>query len=83
MQGFKKKYLHGGILKAQFGLSHLSPSAINQSIDKFKQTKVGKTLNDFFNGTDSNLSDEEYIQKHGYTKPIGGIGILGAAVAPE
>ena len=67
----------GGVIKGQFGLSIISPSAINQSIDRFKQTKVGTVLNNFFNGTDSNLSDEEYLAKHGYNKPVGiGSGLI-------
>ena len=34
-------------------------------------------------GKDRDLSDEEYLEKYGYNKPVGGIGVLGALVAPE
>lgn len=44
--------------------------------------KVYTATNNFLNGRDSNLTDEEYVAKHGYSKPIGEIGIAGM-VNPE
>lgn len=56
-------------------------------IDKWQKaynSKFGKGVRDLLYGQDiMDLSDEEYFKKHGYNKPIGGIGILGALVAPE
>lgn len=47
-------------------------------------SKFGKGVRDLLYGQDKkDLTDEEYFAKHGYSKPIGGIGILGALVMPE
>ena len=70
-----KELKQGGILKAQNGFLNIWQKAYN--------SKFGKGLRNFLNGTDSDLSDEEYLEKHGYNKPVGSIGILGALVAPE
>ena len=63
------------IIKGQNGFLNTWQKAYN--------SKFGKGLRNFLNGTDSDLSDEEYLEKHGYNKPVGSIGILGALVAPE
>ena len=65
----------GGIIKGQNGFLNTWQKAYN--------SKFGKGLRDFMFGKDSDLSDEEYFEKYGYNKPVGGIGILGALVAPE
>jgi len=65
----------GGIIKGQNGFLNTWQKAYN--------SKFGKGLRDFMFGKDNNLSDEEYLEKYGYNKPVGGIGILGALVAPE
>lgn len=65
----------GGIVKAQNGLLNIWQKAYN--------SKFGKGFRDFMFGKDRDLSDEEYLEKYGYNKPVGGIGILGALVAPE
>ena len=63
------------IIKGQNGFLNTWQKAYN--------SKLGKGLRNFLNGADSDLSDEEYLEKHGYNKPVGSIGILGALVAPE
>lgn len=68
-------FKQGGIIKAQNGFLNTWQKAYN--------SKFGKGLRDFMFGKDSNLSDEEYAAKHGYNKPVGGLGVLGAVVAPE
>lgn len=69
------RYKQGGIIKGQNGFLNIWQKACN--------SKLWKGLCNFLNGADSDLSDEEYLEKHGYNKPIGSIGILGALVAPE
>ena len=71
----RKTFKQGGIFKAQNGFLNIWQKAYN--------SKFGKGLRNFLNGTDSDLSDEEYLEKYGYNKPVGSIGILGALVAPE
>ena len=65
----------GGIIKGQNGFLNTWQKAYN--------SKFGKGLRDFMFGKDRDLTDEEYFEKYGYNKPVGGIGILGALVAPE
>lgn len=66
----------GGIVKAQNGW-------VLDKWQKAYNSKFGKGLRDFLYGQDRDLSDEEYLKKYGYNKPVGGIGVLGALVAPE
>ena len=70
-----QKEKQGGIIKGQNGFLNTWQKAYN--------SKFGKGLRDFMFGKDNDLSDEEYLEKYGYNKPVGGIGILGALVAPE
>lgn len=70
-----RRYKQGGILKAQNGFLNTWQKAYN--------SKFGKGLRDFMFGKDNDLSDKEYLEKYGYNKPVGGIGVLGALVAPE
>lgn len=69
-----KKEAHGGeirkkestnVIKGQNGFLNIWQKAYD--------SKLGKGLRNFMFGTDSNLSDEEYIKKHGYNKPIMGM----------
>ena len=62
------RYKSGGILKGQHGI--LTPWY------KAYNSKFGKGVRDLMFGKDYNLSDEEYVQKHGYAKPITGTGML-------
>lgn len=65
----------GGIIKGRDGFLNTWQKAYN--------SKFGKGLRDFMFGKDRDLSDEKYLEKYGYNKPVGGIGVLGALVAPE
>lgn len=65
----------GGIIKGQNGFLNTWQKAYN--------SKFGKGLRNFMFGKDRDLSDEEYLEKYGYNKPVGSIGVLGALVAPE
>ena len=77
------RYKQGGILKAQLGApSVLNPEVVKIGIDKTKNSGVGKFIRDLLNGKDSDLTKEEYFNKHGYNKPIGSIGVIGL-VNPE
>lgn len=58
----------GGILKAQHGI--LTPWY------KAYNSKFGKGVRTLMFGKDYDLSDEEYVQKYGYAKPITGTGML-------
>lgn len=71
IKGFKQ----GGIIKGRNGFLNTWQKAYN--------SKFGKGFRNFMFGKDNDLSDEEYLEKYGYNKPVGGIGILGALVAPE
>lgn len=51
--------------------------------NKIYGSKVAKTTRDFLLGKDMDLSDEEYKEKYGYSKPIGGAGIMGMMVTPD
>ena len=62
------RYKQGGILKAQRGI--LTPWY------KAYNSKFGKGVRTLMFGKDSDLSDEEYVQKYGYAKPITGTGML-------
>lgn len=57
------------IIKAQNGV-------LLDTWKKAYNSKFGKNLRDFMFGKDSDLSEEEYLAKHGYNKPIGGLGPL-------
>lgn len=62
------------------------PEYDNKILNKWQQlydSKFGHLVRDFFNGQDSDLSDEEYVAKHGYYKPVGSLGVAGMVVAPE
>ena len=69
------RHKQGGIIKGQNGFLNTWQKAYN--------SKFGKGLRSFLNGADSDLTDEEYFEKHGFHKPVGNIGILGTMVAPE
>lgn len=58
----------GGVLKAQRGI--LTPWY------KAYNSKFGKGVRTLMFGKDYDLSDEEYVQKYGYAKPITGTGML-------
>ena len=58
----------GGVIKGQNGFFNTWKKAYN--------SKFGKGVRDFLNGKDSELSNKEYISKHGYAKPVGGLGPL-------
>lgn len=58
----------GGIIKGQNGFLNTWQKAYS--------SKFGKGLRDFMFGKDRDLSDEEYFNKYGYNKPIGGLGPL-------
>lgn len=60
-----KKKESSKVIKGQNGFLNLWQSAYD--------SKFGKGLRNFMFGTDSDLSDEEYIKKHGYSKPIAGM----------
>ena len=69
------RYKKGGILKAQNGLL--------TTWQKAYDSKFGKGLRDFMFGKDvMDLSDEEYVNKYGYYKPSGAIGIAGSISNP-
>ena len=55
----------GGVLKAQDG-------AFLSTWQKAYDSNFGKGLRSILFGTDYDLSDEEYFQKHGYARPITG-----------
>lgn len=61
-------FKQGGILKAQHGI--LTPWY------KAYNSKFGRGVRNLMFGKDYNLSDEEYVQKYGYAKPITGTGML-------
>lgn len=61
-------YKSGGVLKGQTGLFRLWHKAYD--------SKVGDAVRKFMLGKDYDLSDEEYVQKYGYAKPITGTGML-------
>lgn len=50
---------------------------LGEGYNKYTQSKWGKPIHEFFVGKDMDLSDEEYMQKHGYGKPQTGLGIAG------
>lgn len=58
----------GGVIKGQHGI--LTPWY------NLYNSKVGEFVRNSMFGKDYNLSDEEYVQKHGYAKPITGTGML-------
>jgi hypothetical protein len=60
-----KKKESSKVRKGQNGFLNLWQSAYN--------SKFGKGLRNFMFGTDSDLSNEEYVKKHGYSKPIMGM----------
>ena len=64
----KPVYKSGGILKGQHGI--LTPWY------KAYNSKFGKGVRTLMFGKDHDLSDEEYVQKYGYAKPITGTGML-------
>ena len=55
----------GKVRKGQDGFLNLWQRAYD--------SKFGKGLRNFMFGTDSDLSNEEYVEKHGYSKPIMGM----------
>ena len=67
-QGYGFAFKNGGILKGQHGI--LTPWY------NLYHSKVGEFVRDLMFGKDYNLSDEEYVQKYGYAKPITGTGML-------
>lgn len=69
------QFKQGGVIKGQNGFLNMWQKAYN--------SKFGKGVRDFMFGKDRDLSDEEYFNKYGYNKPIGGIGVVGLLVAPE
>jgi len=60
------RYKQGGIIKGQNGFLNIWQKAYD--------SKFGKGLRDFMFGKDKDLSDEEYLEKHGHNKPVGGLG---------
>lgn len=66
--GDKKFPFETLILKGQHGI--LTPWY------KVYNSKLGEAVRNFMFGKDSDLSDEEYVQKYGYAKPITGTGML-------
>lgn len=74
--------------KARNGMSVINPqivsSAVSKSLevlgnlyDKYRTGKYTRPIYEFFNGKDADLSQEEYIAKHGYGKPYQGLGAVG------
>ena len=61
----KKDEQGGRIIKGQDGFLNMWQKAYD--------SKLGKGVRNFMFGTDSDLSNEEYIKKHGYSKPIMGM----------
>ena len=62
------RYKQGGILKGQNGLVSIWDKAYN--------SQFGNAFRTFLKGSGYNLSDEDYLKKHGFNKPQTGFAPL-------